>query len=237
MQRSPQAVPGASSTASRSDGSRVGRAAAHARRRPGSAWRSRPGPAALPSRARAEPPAPGGQVRPLDAGTDDLVRPPVERLQDQLVGQRDRLEQRHQLVAAVVAGPAQEQAQVDLARRERAQLQEASLAASCAKLLRRQPLGPLVGGVAELDERRPRALAHARDRVRAQRQRPGERLAPVRERVVDDVPAARGRRPGRRVAGRRSTESTFGTGRNTVRATGRSTLTSQASWASTDGTP
>ena len=34
-----------------------------------------------------------------------------------------------------------------------------------------------------------------------------------------------------------STESTLGTGRKTWRETGRSTLTSQASWASTDGTP
>ena len=34
-----------------------------------------------------------------------------------------------------------------------------------------------------------------------------------------------------------STESTFGTGRNTDRDTARTTLTSQESWASTEGTP
>ena len=75
-----------------------------------------------------------------------------------------------------------------------------------------------------------------------QGKRAGERLAPVRERLLDErTDRGLGRQAQRLERGARrsstSTESTFGTGKNTVRETGRTTLTSHASWASTLGTP
>ena len=106
-----------------------------------------------------------------------------------------------------------------------------------AELLGREPLGAFVGGVAKFDERRPRALAHVRAPVAGrERERARERLAPVCERAMHHR-AQLGIGTGRRRRSPSSTESTFGTGRNTVREMGRSTFTSQASWDNTEGTP
>ena len=110
-----------------------------------------------------------------------------------------------------------------------------------AELLRRQALGALVGRVAELSQRLPGALAHVGPEVSLARPpRSASEPASVLRRCAK-APCTTARPPGQRPGPRRrspsSTESTLGTGRNTLRDTGRSTLTSQANWASTDGTP
>ena len=62
-----------------------------------------------------------GEIRAVDAGADDLVgrRTPARRLERQLVRQRDGLEDRDEWVISVLARLADEQAEVDLAGRER----------------------------------------------------------------------------------------------------------------------
>ena len=103
-----------------------------------------------------------------------------------------------------------------------------------AELLGREPLRPLVGRVADLDERRADALAA----LVAGREL-SERASALRRWAKPSCTSARS--AGRAARGgadeHEQTESTFGTGWKTVRATGRCTRTSQESWARTDGTP
>ncbi len=110
----------------------VRRAAAHARGDRDSLgdlepdrWRLPPAGAELAQRPR-------GQVRTLDPVANDLVSSllALDRGQLELVRQGNRLDQRHELVAAILTERAEKQAQVDLARRQRRELHGPSFALS-----------------------------------------------------------------------------------------------------------
>ena len=158
----------------------------------------------------------------------------------ELVRERHRLDQRDDLVAPIRPARPHEQAQVDLPRRLRHQPHgTASLAASSPELRGRQPLGALVGRMARCSTSAERARSRTPGGAPgASASDPAKRLAPVGEGVVNEPPHR-----GIDAGGPRSPPQPdqhrvhCGTGRNTVRATGRSTLTSHASWASTDGAP
>src|SRR5918997_6089809 len=193
---------------------------------------------AVPAGRRAEArERAGGEVLALDAGADHLVRVAVRGLQLELVGHGHRLNEGHQRVVAVRARPADEQAQVDLARREAAQPRHA---ASCSWRARHSPGASCS---ARASGGRPMAWSAARARSRMPGWAPGasesERASALRRCAKPWDTSARSAGAGagpRRVRPTR-TESTFGTGWNTVRDTGRRTFTSAASWASTLGTP
>ena len=101
----------------------------------------------------------------------------------------------------------------------------------------RERLGARVGRLADRLQRGARAVADRRVRAGRERERARERLAAVREAAAARARAAPGGGAGRGARRPTSTESTFGTGWKTVREIVRSTRTSHASWASTDGTP
>ncbi len=195
--------------------------------RPGSACRSRPHPAA-PSHPR-RPQASERSARPgsaPDTGTHDLVDTGAGdgRHSSQLVGERDRLEQRHQLVAAIAreARPS-EQTQVDLARRPGPELcHRESLPPALETPPAPRRSARSSAGWPSSHQRRPRALTHVRSATPGgERQRPRQRLAPVCERRRARARAPWGRRRGRRAAQADAAPSQrCGTGRNTVRAIG-----------------
>ena len=91
--------------ASRSVGGGVGRAAAHAAGDRDALRDREPHRRAVPAGRRAEARERArGEVLPLDAGADDLVGAAVGRgSSDQLVGERDRLDERDERVVAVGA--------------------------------------------------------------------------------------------------------------------------------------
>ena len=103
-------------------------------------------------------------------------------------------------------------------------------------LLRRELLGARVRRAADRLERGAGAVA---DPGAAPGARLSERASALRRCAKPCWTSARsdGSGAGARRVSPTSTESTFGTGWNTVREIGRSTFTSQASWASTLGTP
>ncbi len=127
------------------------------------------------------------------------------------------------------------QDQVELRRGELAD--HPSAPASRVQSRGREPLGAGVGGELHVLERGAHRVAEPGRRSRRERQRAGQRLAPVREAGVHEVAdrLPRGAAPLRRIV--TSTESTCGAGWKTVRGTLRSTRTSQASCASTELAP
>ena len=195
------------------------------RPRPGSACRSRSAPrgASQPRRAKAGE-RPRDQVRAADARADDLVvaRRPARRARARRPATPTRAASRARGARPRAVGPTNRH-RLTFAGAAR-QPHERSLAASSrtppatAARRARRPGWPIATSASRARSR------IARPRARRERQRPGERLAAVREGVVDELAqrAARRRRPRRRSP--TSTESTCGTGRNTVRATGRSDL-------------
>ena len=193
------------------------------RRRPS---RSPRGRAASARPARFGPSTPGQT-------TSSALAAGLER---QLVGERERLHDGDERVQPVLARLPTKRQRLTLpgarARRTltaRHRLVRAPRHSSGAELL-----GARVGGAADRLERGARARGLAVHP--GQRERARQRLAAVREARADERAQLR---LGRRAARRRptSTESTFGTGWKTLRDTGRSTRTSHASWASTDGAP
>ena len=124
------------------------------------------------------------QVVAVDARTHDLVAAVGTGLERQPVEQVHALEHRHELVHARrrALGP-DEQADIDLRRGDLAQRRhDASASCSATKSSGDEPLGARVGRMAERDQRRARAVADPGGRVGRQRQRAGQRLAPVGER-------------------------------------------------------
>ena len=168
-------------------GGGVGRAAAHA-------GRDRDALVDVDALRRGIPPGrlaeelerAGGEVRALDAGADDLVGVAGRGLEGQLVGQRHRLNDRHERVQPVRAGRPDEQRQVDLAGREGRELHRR------ASYSRRQSSGESVsarasGRPADRLECGPDAVAVAT----RQRERAGQRLAAVGEALLDERAQAR----------------------------------------------
>ena len=117
--------------------------------------------------------------------------------------------------------------------RQRSRVIRVELRVQGAPLVRRELLGARVGGLADRLERGAGAVADA-GRARRARARASAR-APCGGARTPCWTSARsaGSGAGPRRVRPTSTESTFGTGWKTVRETGRSTRTSQASWAST----
>ena len=195
-------------------------------------------------------------VESLHAGAHDLVGRAHRRRRDpdgrrrgpggqdgrhlDRVGQRHRLEQRHELVSPIGAHRPEEQAQVDLPRRPREQRHEPpSLAASSrnssgdSRSARSSGGWPSATRASRARSRTPRGAPGASASDPASALRRWANASCTSARTPGSTPAE----PESRRCSPTSTESTRGTGRNTVRDTGRSTRTSQASWASTDGTP
>ena len=189
----------------------------------------------------------GGEVLAVDARADDVVAAALGGLEEELVGQRERLDERDERVVAVAARAADEEAHVDLRRREAAErLHRVGSSAGPAAVCSAAPAHATRPARAARRARRPGGRSprapHGRGRGSPAR-RPGasesERASALRRCAKPCWTSARSAGSGagpRRVSPTR-TESTFGTGWKTVRDTGRSTRTSQASWASTDGTP
>ena len=179
------------------------------------------------ARNSAAPAARGSRPPPR---ADDLVKPSAPgrgsaRRPGRSAGRARRAGQ------AVGARGADEQAEVDLAGRPpRSCSQNARHSAGLERL------GAGVGGLAERDEGLAGAVAHAscrRPTARATSPSPcgGARSRAGRARASSRAAPASGA-PGRRAPSRRSAP-----GGKTLRGILRATFTSQASWASTDGTP
>src|SRR5207247_2086238 len=182
----------------------------------------------------------GGEVGAAHAGADHLVggRPGGCVLEHELVGERHRLHDRHELVAPVGrTDRAEEQAEVDLARRALPQPHARSRARASA----RKSSGPRRSARASAGKPSCSSAARARSRTPggAPGARASERASALRRWA--NAAAASARTSGATAGPRRRrttrTESTLGTGVKTVRATGRRTRTSQAIWASTLGRP
>ena len=219
-------------------GGGVGRAAAHARRRPGSACRS--------SAAAAAPSQPGRRAERRERARRRGSRPrrpgrrPRRRRRAgssvELVGERRRLDERDERVQAVLARARRRSRQrLTLPGREARSLTRSALAQR-APVARARASRRARRRVAERLERGARARrgcpARRRARARASAASALRRWAKPRWTSARSAGSAA---PGRGARRPTSTESTFGTGWNTVRGTGRRTRTSHASWASTDG--
>ena len=135
---------------------------------------------------------------------------------------------------------ADEQAEVDL--RPRLGRQDRS----CAQASRAARGSPAATGARRARRRDGRArasAARARSRTSGaapgrERERAGERLAAVRERRADELAQRRAsRRRAGALAARRGPSRRSAPARRPCATTARRTCTSQASWASTDGTP
>ena len=184
----------------------------------------------------------GGEVLAVDAGADDVVAAAVGVLEHQLVGERERLDERDERVVAVAARAADEEADVDLRGREQAAASAALTAPSSSRRsarhsARRELLGARVGRAADRLERGAGAVADPRLGARGERRASARAPCAGARSRAGPARAAPARAPARGGSSPTRTESTFGTGWKTVRETGRSTRTSQASWASTEGTP
>ena len=195
---------------------------------------SRCGGASQPVAARKAASAAPARFSPSTPGqTTSSAVAPARGLERQLVGERDRLDDRDERVQAVLARRADVEAEVDLARGEAAQ-PHASLACSS-----RHCSGASVSARASAG--RPERLERGADRVAvAALERDASARAPcggARSPAGRARAAARARGAGPVRSRRTSTESTLGTGKNTFRETGRITFTSHASWASTRRDP
>ncbi len=131
----------------------------------------------------------------------------------------------------VLAGRPDEEAEVEL-RGRLSSVHRSRSHERAVELGRRERLGPGVGGQAEPLQRRARGLEPARLR---QLQRARQRLAPVGEGVADQLPQRRRARRDRGGPAAAAPSRTRGRGVNTAGSTVRTSVTSQASWASTLG--
>ena len=194
---------GASSSLDRATGSTAGPSAGQpprppsrrpSRPRPGSAWRSRPAPARrvpapLPAARRG---ARADDVRPLGTpGHTTSSSRAASRVSSSSSSHSDS----DSNTVTSSWRPSTRTAPSSKHRLTFAGARASSLTAAASptqprrelrELRRRQPLGALVGRVPELDQRGTRALAHTRLGARGERERPGQRLAAMGERVVNE---------------------------------------------------
>ena len=161
------------------------------------------------------------EVVALHAGATDLVAAVGPGLQAQLVGQRHRLHDRHQLVAPILAHRPEEEADVDLGRRPVSSLmrrapsaprRRAALPARAVRRARR--------GMAERDERLADAVAHPASPPCELRASAASALRRWAKAPWTSAPEPRAAARARALQAT-STESTLGTGWKTVRGTAR----------------